>query len=58
MLATNQRIYIYLTILIATLVIPILPFVYISTEAWPMASLMSCFALWIELSERNESGNK
>ena len=58
MLSTNHRIYIYIGILIGTLVIPILPFVYISSEAWPMASLMSCFALWIELSERNESGNK
>jgi hypothetical protein len=56
MLATNYRIYIYLAILIGTFVIPILPFVYISSEAWPMASLMSCFALWIELSEREQSG--
>lgn len=53
MLQVNHRIYIYLTILIATIIIPILPFVYIQSSAWPMAMLMSWVALWIELSERN-----
>ncbi|WP_022940915.1 hypothetical protein [Psychromonas hadalis] len=53
MLPVNVRIYIYLTILISTTVIPILPFVVIQSSAWPMAMLMSSVALWVELSERD-----
>ncbi|WP_157822353.1 hypothetical protein [Psychromonas sp. Urea-02u-13] len=52
MFQVNQRIYIHLTIVISTILIPILPFVYIQSSAWPMAMLMSSVALWIELSER------
>jgi|SaaInl7_200m_RNA_FD_contig_21_2677000_length_267_multi_3_in_0_out_0_1 hypothetical protein len=52
MVKANHRIYIYLTILISTIIIPILPFVYIKSSAWPMAMLMASVALWIELSER------
>jgi hypothetical protein len=52
MIQENHRIYIYLTILISTFIIPILPFVYIQSSSWPMAMLMSSVALWIELSER------
>lgn len=52
MLPVNFRIYIYLTILISTILIPLLPFVNIQPSAWPMAMLMSMVALWIELCER------
>lgn len=55
MIQVNHRIYIYLTILISTTIIPILPFIYIQSSAWPMAMLMSVVALWIELSERTPS---
>ncbi|WP_019615922.1 hypothetical protein [Psychromonas ossibalaenae] len=54
MLQAEHRIYIYLCIVIALLVIPILPFVYITSSAWPMALLMSSLALWMELGERNK----
>jgi hypothetical protein len=55
MIQENHRIYIYLTILISTIIIPILPFVYIQSSSWPMAMLMSSVALWIELSERSST---
>ena len=52
MFQVNHRIYIYLTIIISSVIIPILPFVYIQPSAWPMAMLMASVALWLELSER------
>lgn len=52
MFQVNHRIYIYLAILISTIIIPMLPFVFIQPSAWPMAILMSWVALWIELNER------
>lgn len=52
MFQANHRIYIHLTIILSTIIIPILPFVYVQSSAWPMAMLMSSVALWVELSER------
>ncbi len=57
MLQAEHRIYIYLCIVIALLVIPILPFVSITSIAWPMALLMSSLALWMELGQQNNSGS-
>ncbi len=58
MLRTHFRVYIYLTVLISTLIIPILPFVYITSSAWPMATLMAAAALWLELAELHGTSRK
>ncbi len=51
MLQVNHRIYIYLAILISSIIIPVFPFVHITSSTWPMAMLMSAVALWLELIE-------